>query len=52
MPPLCFDGALEQQVKNALKSSASNLGGDMVSTRISKLAVHAERVVTLVKQSL
>jgi len=27
-------------------------GGDLVSTRVSKFAVHAERVVTLVKQSL
>ena len=28
------------------------IGGDLVSTRVSKFAVHAERVVTLVKQSL
>ena len=28
------------------------IGGDMVSTRVSKFEVHAERVVTLVKQSL
>jgi len=28
------------------------IGGDMVSTRVSKFEVHAERVVTLGKQSL
>ena len=27
MPPLCFDGALKQQVKNALKSSAPKIWG-------------------------
>ena len=28
------------------------IGGDLASTRVTELEVHAERVVTLVKQSL
>jgi len=30
----------------------TQLGGDLASTRVAELEVHAERVVTLVKQSL
>ena len=35
-----------------LATRSKLIGGDLVSTRVSKFAVHAERVVTLVKQSL
>ena len=41
----------ERNGSNNQASIDEKFGGDMVSTRVSKLAVHAERVVTLVKQS-
>ncbi len=41
----------ERKCSNNQTSIDKKFGGDMVSTRVSKLAVHAERVVTLVKQS-
>jgi len=44
-------GQLNIKRNQATTVIAKHFGGDMVSTRTSKLAVHAERVVTLVKQS-
>ena len=39
-------------IQKRLVAHSDLIGGDLVSTRVSKFAVHAERVVTLVKQSL
>ena len=39
-------------IQSWLAARFNLIGGDLVSTRVSKFAVHAERVVTLVKQSL
>ena len=38
--------------ENGMQYFEFETGGDLVSTRVTKLAVHVERVVTLVKQSL
>jgi len=45
--------ALANSAAGAAEMTCKHLhGGDLASTWVAELAVHAERVVTLVKQSL